>query len=645
MKAPLAIYVAYHKDNVSGNLFYDELFKLLCRDTYDLNKNGIGIPIYCRELGIDDVMPIDYDAALKNVVFVLIDVQMYIHKDSTLSYIDKIRKHVDDDNANTLLVPVAMYRYASTFDEQLGRIQYIDAGENFDSRVFKRLELDIYDVLCRFVMGRSGEPIRVFLSHSKRDADKQGEMLAESAKTFINNELRLSTFFDRNNILSAVPFDSQIAQNAKDGVMLVIFSNSYSSRVWCRKEITFAKEAGIPILLLFMVNGDIERVFPYVGNYPAMTFTGDWIAVIKELLRAKLKSEYAKMVLKPLADANVAFDYLTHMPEALNLAKIGKNINQVFYPEPPMPMDEEKMLHSLRPNLNFITPIRYYANKYDLKGMHVAISVSDGENLTAFGIGHEMIREVVLNLTRNILLSGGKLSYGGNLQGDGYTEFFADLLCQYNKQEGNVANITNYISWPLCRLLTPYDVGEFQHQYIGFVPCDADTVVPVELRSKYVAPVTLEDWYYWSRSLTSMRERMVAETKARILISGRCVHFKGQFAGLLEEFLLSYESQQPIYLLGGFGGMANMIGRAIDDVNVVDEIFRLASENPVYSKLLEKHKKEGKAIDYERVRHLTWEGLNNGLAEDESRELFRTTNIPRIIELISKGLSKKNAAE
>ena len=91
--------------------------------------------------------------------------------------------------------------------------------------------------------------------------------------------------------------------------------------------------------------------------------------------------------------------------------------------------------------------------------------------------------------------------------------------------------------------------------------------------------------------------------------------------------------------------MANMIGRAIDDVNVVDEIFRLASENPVYSKLLEKHKKEGKAIDYERVRHLTWEGLNNGLAEDESRELFRTTNIPRIIELISKGLSKKNAAE
>ena len=48
---------------------------------------------------------------------------------------------------------------------------------------------------------------------------------------------------------------------------------------------------------------------------------------------------------------------------------------------------------------------------------------------------------------------------------------------------------------------------------------------------------------------------MRQETRARIVLGGRVAGYKGRMPGIAEEALLSLQAQQPVFLLGGFGGL------------------------------------------------------------------------------------------
>ena len=50
---------------------------------------------------------------------------------------------------------------------------------------------------------------------------------------------------------------------------------------------------------------------------------------------------------------------------------------------------------------------------------------------------------------------------------------------------------------------------------------------------------------------------------ARILLGGRLDSFSGFLPGLFEETLVTLESERPVYILGGFGGAAEILANAI----------------------------------------------------------------------------------
>ena len=73
----------------------------------------------------------------------------------------------------------------------------------------------------------------------------------------------------------------------------------------------------------------------------------------------------------------------------------------------------------------------------------------------------------------------------------------------------------------------------------------------------------------WASSLTAMRRVQTEAIDARIVLGGRVTNFKGRMPGIAEEAEFALKSNQPLYLLGGFGGCARDIA---SDMGLMPEI-------------------------------------------------------------------------
>jgi hypothetical protein len=112
---------------------------------------------------------------------------------------------------------------------------------------------------------------------------------------------------------------------------------------------------------------------------------------------------------------------------------------------------------------------------------------------------------------------------------------------------------------------------------------------------------------------------MCRETQARIVLGGAVVQYKGLMPGIAEETLISLQAQQPLYLMGGFGGCARDIAETIGLV----EPWATSRRNWQGQK---------------SFSAFTGSDLNNGLTAEESATLARTPHVDQAITLILSGL-------
>ena len=132
---------------------------------------------------------------------------------------------------------------------------------------------------------------------------------------------------------------------------------------------------------------------------------------------------------------------------------------------------------------------------------------------------------------------------------------------------------------------------------------------------------------------------METAISARIIVGGRTRGFKGKMAGLLEEFKIAKDNHHPIYLVGGFGGIAGMLCAAIRKEIPSQAFLEEACKHDYYESLLKYYASKGQPVDYSWIDSITEDDLNNGLKPDENIRLFSTTNIMEIVSLVLKGLS------
>jgi SLOG cluster2 len=315
----------------------------------------------------------------------------------------------------------------------------------------------------------------------------------------------------------------------------------------------------------------------------------------------------------------------------------------------------------------------------------VAFSVSyQRENLLARGMGLEHLRELLIRLARPILRQGASLAYGGHWE-ETEDNFTYDLLRLISaEQEDNslggpdtnlqIGTLYNHSAWPhylkisrrieaqwinACRIVrvTQQDAG-FADPDIA-VDEGADAKTP---RAMFNAAVTL----------SAMRRLMMTEMSiplpdlpsperipaviARILLGGKLDSFTGFLPGLFEETLVTLERARPVYILGGFGGAAEVLANTIlaNENKRPQELTLkwLTDRNSKLAALLEIAK--GFAMPagarstealldtlfafLENARTNPSAVLHTGLSDEDTRELMKTRNVATAVNLVRQGL-------
>ena len=358
MKTPLAVYLLYHSDNREGHEIYERLYKLLCRDADNPFFDGLDIPVYfCCGSDAKGINAIDFTRAEKTVVFLLIDQKMYIS--------EAWRNMVKDipSMPNFSLCPISQYQYAFDFSGRTEYQQFISLKTYSVLDNWQEFKTRIFDYLIHSLSSDPKKKLKIFISHSKRDKDNLGRVNAENLRDYLRKETKGDSFYDVNDIVDGFRFDKQIESAIKESLLIVLFTNTYSSREWCRRELLTAKKYQIPAIAVFMVNGDIDRVFPYIGNIPSTIYNGDWRPVLNLLFRTALDQYHELRLLGGIVDAETFV--LPFSPEAFSLSVVDDDKKKVLYPEPPLGPEEIDILQAIRAETKFYTPMQYFAKDVD----------------------------------------------------------------------------------------------------------------------------------------------------------------------------------------------------------------------------------------------------------------------------------------
>lgn len=671
-KNPFQVYILWHKEFKDGVELASYLFKKLNRDPDNINYIDIGIPVHFRNMDYDE-QDIQYDSSEKTAIVILIDDNMVIDE-KWEGYITKI---INDQNRkdNILLYPVAVNDNSFCFHEKLQGKNFIrmmdieqweivfKGAENLKDNIeFKKefllselaheFSCELYN--CQGSCGR--EPLKLFLSHTKSD----GVEVTKTLKRYIEAFSKSKTFFDANDIEIGQQFWERIECNIEKSFLVIIHSDKYTNSAWCRKEVLSAKKYNRPIIEINTIEKGEVRSFPYMANIHTIRLMAkssfiEFYHVITEIYREALRHMYNKLKIQAFVNKeNMTAKILINRPELLNFHNGSiEDDDTIMYPDPPLSQEE---LDILDKNKSYFTPLTYYAtNKKLLENKKISFSISEAsdeqKNLKFYAL-----KDIMCELIRYILYFGGSICYGGDLKYDKGSNFnllktMIDVLDIYKKinQSFKGIQIYNFVAYPLTETISVSDKAKYRN-LVKFEEC-IPKGYPTKLDSDELKDIfsikSLEHLQKWAASLTEMRQKLISEIDAIIIMGGKVKGYKGKYPGILEEFLIASNMKKPIYLLGGFGGASREIIRIIqgNHSKIFEEKEQFKSNNQFY---MEFYKKDVDMNYFEickRIEDNAYLQLNNGLTKDENDILFNSEDAQEIISLIIKGLVIKFAED
>jgi len=659
----------------------ESLYKTFNRSTDKPLDRGMGIPVFFHnEL---PPKPSVLKQSKHTILVVLVDDRMVIDPLWNEGLI-ALGEAVSKTKHRHRLYPVSLSPNAFNLGPTVAVTNFIRLHNLPSTEHDERLSRTLTHELCRLLLtGKRSEkgavpartqlspaPVMLFLSHAKVD----GEELAEALRDHIESTSAVQSFFDTNDIAPGFDFRSELEGNIERSVLVVLQTDRYASRTWCRREVLWAKSKGCPLVVINAVQGQEERGFPYLGNVPSLRVDGknpDWCAqVVGIALRQMLQHSWFRANLADLEQIKLVPSGMVispYPPELLTLLTRPEKTSSagLVYPDPPLGAEERILLAQAAPGMTITTPTSCVgenlkdAEEFPLQGMQIGLSISNSPDLAQFGMGPAHLQDAMLELARYLLAKGARLAYGGDLRPEGFTEQLLELVWAYDsqKRENDLIlspdrkidqasrRLANYVAWPIHLNYSHAILA--QHHLKGvfkFIDPPEDLNLSQKQQTTFAKPDTPKHRYWWFRSLTAMREQMVADIDARVVLGGQIRGYAGGIPGLVEEVLLALRQSQPVFLLGGMGGCAQVIIDAIEGLHPKELSAKYQAEIKDYAEFIEylKQQPDAVSVDYNsmvnELEQAGVAGLNNGLSEAENRVLFETTHIPVMVSLMLKGL-------
>ncbi|MBK8177122.1 MAG: toll/interleukin-1 receptor domain-containing protein [Rhodospirillales bacterium] len=395
MTCALAIYVIWHPDSVEDAALARQIALHFDGDEPVRDGLGMRIPVRVRSQawGTDPggpPRPIAFDAAEVNFIVVL-DSWALANAAGTSwrGFFSALTNARASDPLRTRVL---------AFSPKPGRLPGLSAIQQVGTQAWptdERRRRDLFlihitnaigqHLKAREKVGRDGGNIdavlidreRLFLSHAKAD----GWALTQAIEQHLQgNTYGVETFVDATDLPGGARFDGQFDAQIARSALVVIRSDQYGTRPWCRWEMLRGKLHHRPVLVVDLIERGEARIFPYGGNVPAMRIvlarpgdaTGDAagdgnapgfsegeieriiLAMMTEVLRALVWRMRAEAAVARLA-ATGGIDpgsiaYFLRTPELVDVVHLRitqRNESMIVYPDPPLDEHERPLIEAI----------------------------------------------------------------------------------------------------------------------------------------------------------------------------------------------------------------------------------------------------------------------------------------------------------
>ncbi len=625
-----------------------------------------GVPVLFRTATGDGMPePIAVDSAERVVLVLLVDSEMFQARRTWGHWVDDAIDHLGiqgvagDRNA---LIPLSDTTAAEKLCGSLQALNVIKTDWSKDEAILQLVVVRCLQLLQRSadstVPSDTVQPVSVFLSHTKRgiavgatgEDSRGGETIAEALRDYLLKKTQAKVFFDRHDIPPGLAVDSAIRSAIDRSSMLVVLTDQFAESGWCLDEVRLARQAARPIVVADAVAEEMAIPPATLGRAPRFRYGGP--ASIERIVSALLLETLRERYFRALVLARGLREVRPLLaPDDFDLGG-STTLRNIVYPDPPLPRQELARLEQLGCMPRIRTILEYLASEHfyrtqspgstlperPLGGATIGLSISavdeivalpKNRGVTSSGLGQRHIDDLFCEIARLLVILGARIAIGTDLRNGGFTDQVLDVLDRYAHGTARQDLLVCYLS-PL--------VGEAERDMRDMEALRerADVVEvpwPADTPSRTA-----------SAALTAMRVVMNGDCRARIVFGGKLAGYAGAYPGALEEVALSVSTKQPLYLLGGLGGVA----RAVYDViacRSVPELLTSAGQrraNPDNREVASDVVNWFYANLVAELSALGPEGLatRNGLDIDDNQRLAVTTSVSEIAGLVARGLAR-----
>ena len=360
------LYVVWHPENEQGAKLAARILSHFGTNRYQNITGGSGVRVIFRNAvapGTDAPLPINWGDA-DTVAVVLLADSVLANDPKWTEYVRELAEQANAKGLNTRVFPVTIDAEALNigFEEQALRWDRF-TGEDIECEQWLIRELTYeFSRMLRYHLTQLRHPnegeerlgcylrkVEVFLSHSKHDA--HGKLVAKGIRDWLHENSALSSFIDLHDIPAGLSFSSVIIHSIQGCVMMAIYSDSYSSREWCRREVIEAKRRNVPMLVVDCLETIDESAFPYLGNVPIIRMSPDQMERIDQIAGCLLDEVFKDFLWKCRVEKLRLFHpqvfFVARSPELISLVNLPIRTNNtersIVYPDPPLSTEEARL--------------------------------------------------------------------------------------------------------------------------------------------------------------------------------------------------------------------------------------------------------------------------------------------------------------
>ena len=359
----VTLHVVWHPRCAESDDAAKHLIEHFTRERYSIEDMGISVFEWSSPpAGSIVPAPVDMGAGEAVVVAALIGDE--VQRDS--AWADYVRELADqcrrDDptGSRIRLFPVAITRRTIATELGVQALRWHDWQVDRNGRARRLVREVTYETsrMLRTMLVTDAnltskmEKVRVFLSHSKHD--DVGERVAQRIRDWLHGDVQLSVFLDITDIPAGLPPDEVLETEVRQSAVLIVHSDSFSSREWCGREVLVAKESDRPIVVADCIEDLDERVFPYLANVPVVRICSQQPhgveRVVGRLLDEVFRDFLWRCRTETLSQANPHVRFIARAPElltAVNARTFFPEMSVIVYPDPPLSLRELKLMEGL----------------------------------------------------------------------------------------------------------------------------------------------------------------------------------------------------------------------------------------------------------------------------------------------------------